>query len=236
MGVRRRRDRDSGQILTQRPFPGLLFSERSPAEAPAEAMEPQVQLEDLGSFFVRERRRMAGEPKEAPRTATVKAGLRVRPLRAQDWPEVARIYEDGIRSGSATFETTVPSWEVWDAAHLREHRLVADAGDPDGVVGWAALSRVSDRCCYGGVAENSVYVARGWQGRGIGRALLERLIVDSERSGIWTIQTGIFPENRASVVLHARCGFRVVGVRERLGRLNGAWRDVLLLERRSALV
>ena len=157
----------------------------------------------------------------------------VRDLRPQDWPQVAAIFEDGILSGNATFEIVVPSWEAWDAAHT-EHRLVAEL---DGeIAGWAALSPVSERRCYRGVAENSVYVAAWARGRGIGRALLEELIDRSESAGIWTLQAWIFPENRASVRLHLVCGFRIVGIRERLGRLNGIWRDVLLLERRSRLV
>ena len=156
----------------------------------------------------------------------------IRDLRPADWPEVASIYAEGIDTGHATFETEVPGWEEWDAAHSAEHRLVAVE---DGrVVAWAALSPVSDRCCYAGVAEHSIYVAAPARGRGVGRALLAALIESAERGGIWTLQSGIFPENEASLALHASRGFRVVGVRERLGRLNGEWRDVLLLERRSA--
>jgi L-amino acid N-acyltransferase YncA len=158
----------------------------------------------------------------------------IRDLRPGDWPEVAAIYEAGIRTQNATFETEVPSWEAWNAAHLAEHRLVAVL---DGeIVAWAALSPVSDRCVYAGVAENSIYVAPEAQGRGVGRALLTRLVEGAERGGIWTIQTGIFPENEASVALHERCGFRVVGTRERLGRHHGTWRDVLFLERRSEVI
>jgi L-amino acid N-acyltransferase YncA len=160
--------------------------------------------------------------------------LLIRKLERVDWPEVAAIYKAGIETREATFETEVPAWETWDAAHLAEHRLVAV--DDDRVVGWAALAPVSDRCCYEGVAENSVYVAPDAHGRGIGRALLERLVTDAERRGIWTIQTGVFPENAASVALHLACGFRLVGVRERLGRLDGVWRDVLFLERRSEVL
>jgi phosphinothricin acetyltransferase len=151
-----------------------------------------------------------------------------------DWPAVRRIFEEGIETGQATFETEAPSWEAWDSSHLSEHRLVAEL---DGeLAGWAALSPVSDRCCYEGVAENSVYVAAPVRGRGVGAALLARLCDDSDAAGIWTLQAGIFPENVASVALHRRCGFREVGTRERLGRLNGVWRDVLLMERRSAWV
>jgi L-amino acid N-acyltransferase YncA len=157
--------------------------------------------------------------------------MQVRDLRPLDWPEVARIYEQGMRTGQATFETETPSWEDWDAAHLLGHRFVAVEGDA--VLGWVALSPVSGRCCYAGVAEDSVYVAEEARGRGVGRALLTSVVESSERAGIWTLQSGVFPENEASVALHLACGFRVVGVRERLGRLHGVWRDVLLLERRS---
>ncbi len=125
----------------------------------------------------------------------------------------------------------MPSWETWDGAHLSEHRLVAR--DESGVLGWAALSAYSDRCAYAGVAEVSVYVAKEAQGRGVGRALLSALIESSETAGIWTLQAGVFPENLASLRLHSACGFRVVGVRERIGQLDGQWRDVVLLERRS---
>jgi L-amino acid N-acyltransferase YncA len=157
--------------------------------------------------------------------------LLIRALEDWDWPAVKAIYEAGIATGNATFETEAPHWEAWDTSHLPGHRLVAVR---DGrVLGWAALSTVSERCCYAGVAEESVYVAPEAQRRGVGRALLERLLADADAGGIWTVQTGIFPENTASVALHAQCGFRIVGLRERLGRLNGEWRDVLLLERRA---
>jgi L-amino acid N-acyltransferase YncA len=157
----------------------------------------------------------------------------VRDLRPKVWPRVAAVYAEGIRTGNATFEPGVPSWEAWDAAHP-ELRLVAEL---DGeVAGWAALSPVSDRCCYSGVAENSVYVAAHARGRGVGRMLLDELIARSEADGIWTLQAGVFPENKASMALHIACGFRVVGVRERLGELNGVWRDVFMLERRSEAV
>ena len=152
-------------------------------------------------------------------------------LRPEHWPEVARIYGEGIATGDATFETAVPSWEDWDSSHLEAHRLVAL--DEDGVVGWAAVSPVSDRCVYGGVVENSVYVAEDARGQGIGRLLLEHLISSTEEAGVWTIQTGIFPENNGSVHLHEQVGFEVVGRRKKLGKLHGVWRDVLLLERRS---
>jgi L-amino acid N-acyltransferase YncA len=157
--------------------------------------------------------------------------LLIRKLTVDDWPAVKAIFEEGIATGEATFEAEAPSWEEWDGAHLAGHRLVAEEGAA--VSGWAALAPVSGRACYAGVAEVSVYVAERARGRGVGRALLERLVRDSEAAGIWTIQAGIFPENEASIALHERCGFRVVGVHERIGKLAGEWRDVVLLERRS---
>jgi phosphinothricin acetyltransferase len=160
---------------------------------------------------------------------------RIRAMIAADWPVVAAIYAEGIATGNATFETEVPSWPAWDAAHLPAHRLVA-VEEPGAVLGWAALSPVSDRCVYAGVAENSVYVAAAARGRGVGRALLTALVESAERDGIWTVQTGIFPENADSVAVHEAVGFRVVGRRERIGRHHGRWRDVLLLERRSRLI
>ena len=160
--------------------------------------------------------------------------MELRDLRSDDWPEVARIFEEGIRTGVATFETEVPSWEAWDAAHLAEHRLVAVR---DGrIVGWIALAPVSSRCCYEGVAEVSAYVAEEARGEGVGRELLAALIESSERAGIWTLETGVFPENAPSLALLQRFGFRVVGTRERIGRMHGMWRDVVFLERRSEVV
>ena len=158
----------------------------------------------------------------------------IEPLRAEHWEQVARIYGEGIATRQATFETDVPGWEAWDRGHLADHRLVALH---DGAVaGWAALSSVSSRAVYGGVAEVSVYVGEHARGQGVGRALLKALVASAEAAGIWTLQAGVFPENEASVRLHERAGFRVVGRRERLARLDGVWRDVLLLERRSPLV
>lgn len=159
-------------------------------------------------------------------------GLTVVPLEAEHWPAVRSIYLDGIATGNATFEIDAPTWEAWDAGHLPNLRLVA-LNDAREVIGWAALSPVSDRCVYRGVAEESVYISETARGKGVGRLLLERLISDSEDAGIWTIQTGIFPENESSLRLHERVGFRVLGTRERVGRLNGVWRDVVFLERRS---
>ena len=151
---------------------------------------------------------------------------------AADWPAVATIYAGGIATGDATFETTIPTWESWQADRLQQHRLVADL-DATGVCGWAALSPVSERCAYSGVAEVSVYVASAVRGQGVGRALLTALIDSADAGDIWTLQAGIFPENTASVRLFQACGFRIVGKRERIGCLKGVWRDVLLLERRK---
>jgi L-amino acid N-acyltransferase YncA len=158
----------------------------------------------------------------------------VRDLRPDDWPEVARIYAEGIRTGNATFETDVPSWEAWDESHLHDHRLVAEG---DGrVVGWIALAPASRRPCYAGVAEISVYVAESARGQGVGTALLARLVESAERDGIWTLQTSVFPENEARLGLLRRLGFRTVGTRERIARLDGVWRDTVLVERRSGVV
>jgi len=160
--------------------------------------------------------------------------LVIRPLGPADWDAVRRIYEEGIASGVATFETQAPTWDRWDTAHLATGRLVAEQGNQ--VLGWAALTPVSDRCVYAGVAEVSVYVGTNSRGQGVGRRLLEALVHASEEAGLWTLQAGIFAENHASLALHARCGFRVIGRRERVGQLHGRWRDTLLLERRSLVV
>jgi L-amino acid N-acyltransferase YncA len=158
----------------------------------------------------------------------------VRDLRPGDWPEVSRIYAEGIATGNATFETEVPPWEAWNAAHLSAHRFVAER---DGrVCGWIAAAPVSSRCCYTGVAELSVYIGEEARGQGVGSELLRALIESSERAGIWTLQTGVFPENGASLALLRALGFRAVGTQERIGRLHGVWRDVVLLERRSEVV
>ena len=155
-------------------------------------------------------------------------------MKPDDWEQVRSIHLEGIATGNTTFETDAPSWEKWDAGHLQFARLVARKGDR--VLGWAALSPVSKRDAYRGVAELSVSVGEESRGQGIGRALLEALVEESERNDIWTLQAAIFPENTASVKLHLRCGFREVGRRERIGKLNGSWRDTLLFERRSAIV
>jgi phosphinothricin acetyltransferase len=154
-------------------------------------------------------------------------------MKAEDWDAVKAIYEEGIATGQATFESTVPAWEEWDANHLQLCRLAARKGDR--IAGWAALSAVSSRCAYGGVAEVSVYVAEEARGQGIGTRLLRALVQVSEREGFWTLQAGIFPENEASIHVHEKCGFRTVGRRERLGQMHGVWRDVVLMERRSTI-
>jgi L-amino acid N-acyltransferase YncA len=160
--------------------------------------------------------------------------MTVRDLRPGDWPEVARIYTQGIATGNATFETEVPSWEAWDDSHLADHRLVAEE---DGqIVGWIALAPVSRRPCYAGVAEISVYVAESERGKGVASELLAALVESAERSGLWTLQTSVFPENEPSLALLRRFGFRTVGTRERIGQLHDVWRDTVLVERRSEVV
>jgi len=158
-------------------------------------------------------------------------GPAINEMRPGDWEDVRTIYAEGLATGQATFETEAPSWEAWDASHLPCARLVARKDES--VVGWAALSPVSSRKAYAGVAEVSVYVAQGHRGVGFGRQLLDALILDSEANGIWSLQAVMFPENAGSVALHRGCGFREVGRRERIGKLNGVWRDTILLERRS---
>lgn len=160
--------------------------------------------------------------------------LLVEALSDDDWPVVRAIYEQGIKTGNATFQMEVPTWEEWNQQHLVVCRLVAKL--EGSVIGWAALTPTSRRGVYEGVAEVSVYVTETAQGKGAGRALLRALVAESERAGIWTLQAGIFPENKVSLALHERCGFRTVGVRDRLGQMDGIWRDVVLLERRSMVV
>jgi L-amino acid N-acyltransferase YncA len=165
---------------------------------------------------------------------TTDVDLKVTPLSAADWPEVAAIYAEGLATGQASFETAVPSWADWDASHLAVGRLGARHGGR--LVGWAALAPVSRRAVYAGVAEVSVYVAAAARGQGIGRALLAALVRASEEAGLWTLQAAIFPENAASVALHRGAGFREVGRRERIALRGGHWRDTLLFERRSRVV
>ena len=154
-------------------------------------------------------------------------------MRPEDWEAVRAIYLEGIATGNSTFEQSAPDWHTWDQGHLPSCRLVAWLGSE--ILGWTALSPVSRRQVYAGVAELSIYVAEHARGRGIGAALLKALIEVSEREGIWTLQSGIFPENVASLELCRRFGFRVVGTRERIGNMHGRWRDVVLLERRSVI-
>ncbi len=188
-------------------------------------------------------------------------GVQVRAMTPHDWPAVREIYLEGIATRAATFETSAPEWEDWDRDHLTAHRWVAEPGSAepgsaepgsaepgiaepgsaepgssDAVLGWVACSPVSSRCVYAGVLEVSVYVAAAARGRGVGSALLAAVIASTEADGVWTLQSGIFPHNAASIALHERHGFRTVGTRERLGRLDGTWLDVVLLERRSAVV
>ncbi|MBM0202399.1 GNAT family N-acetyltransferase [Micromonospora sp. NPDC051227] len=163
------------------------------------------------------------------------ADITVRPLRDDDAERVLAIYQAGLDAGNASFETTAPTWAAFDAAKLPEHRFVAVDGT-DTVVGWIAVTATSGRAVYAGVVEHSVYVDPAAQGRGVARLLLDTLVASTEAAGIWTIQSGIFPENAASLTLHARSGFRVIGVRERVARHHGRWRDVVLLERRSPVV
>jgi L-amino acid N-acyltransferase YncA/2-polyprenyl-3-methyl-5-hydroxy-6-metoxy-1,4-benzoquinol methylase len=171
----------------------------------------------------------------AERPLASQDGCSVRRMSDSDWLQVAAIYEKGIASGHATFETEVPDWDSWDRSHLAAPRLVAiDASQR--LVGWAAGSAVSERCAYGGVIEHSIYVDPSIQGRGVGSLLLGTLVAETERLGFWTIQSGVFPENLASLALHRKWGFREVGRREKIGRHQGVWRDVVLLERRSPLV
>ena len=165
--------------------------------------------------------------------------MKLQLMTAAHWPSVRAIYEQGIATGNATFQTEAPTWEEWDRAHLVPGRLVAvdvGHGHNGAVLGWAALSPVSGRCVYGGVAEVSVYVAGTARGRGVGRQLLAALVAESEAHGLWMLQAGIFPENTISINIHAGAGFRTVGYRERIGQQHGVWRNTVLLERRSAVV
>ncbi len=155
-------------------------------------------------------------------------------MKDEDWPQVKNIYQEGMNTGNTTFEAEAPDWEQWDKTHLSDCRLVAKSGEE--IVGWAALSPVSNRCVYNGVAEVSLYVRDSFHGQGIGTSLLKAIIEDSQRAGIWTLQSGTFPENAASIAVQKACGFREVGVREKIGCMNGKWRDVVLLERRSKVV
>ena len=160
--------------------------------------------------------------------------LTIEKMKNEDWPAVKNIYQEGIATGNATFETNAPEWEEWEKNHLQDCRLVAKSGSE--VVGWLALSPVSNRCIYRGVAEVSLYIKSSARRQGVGKSLLKAAIEESESMGIWTLQAGIFPENVASIALTKACGFREVGYRERVGRINSIWRDVILMERRSKQV
>lgn len=160
--------------------------------------------------------------------------INIRPMEESDWNSVAKIYEEGLATGFATFEKDIPSFEDWDSAHMKSCRLIASAEDE--ILGWAALSPVSSRCVYGGVGEVSVYVGEKSRGMGVGKVLMQALIVESEKEGIWTLQSGIFPENKGSIKLHEEVGFRFLGQRERIGKLDGVWKDNVLYERRSKTV
>src|SRR5215210_1503933 len=155
-------------------------------------------------------------------------------MKPSDWEAVKEIYVEGIATGNATFQQSAPTWEEWNNSHLAHSRIVAKEGD--NILGWAALTPVSGRCVYAGVAEVSVYVSDKARGKGLGKQLLQKLIEESEANNIWTLQAGIFPENTPSIKIHEACGFRIFGNRERIGRMNGVWRDNLVLERRSKTV
>ncbi|USD23762.1 GNAT family N-acetyltransferase [Flagellimonas marinaquae] len=157
--------------------------------------------------------------------------MKVRNMKPSDWRNVSDIYREGISTGFATFETQPPSFDQWDEAHVKDCRLIAE--ENGSILGWAALSPVSSRCVYGGVGEVSVYIANASRGKGIGQLLMQKLITDSEKAGFWTLQSGIFPENTASIKLHEKVGFRYIGKRERIGKINGVWKDNLLFEKRS---
>jgi L-amino acid N-acyltransferase YncA len=178
---------------------------------------------------------MPGKPAPFPAAPGGTEGLLIRPMLPADAPRVLAIYQAGLDTGLASFETAAPAWDAFDAARLPGHRHVAADAATGEVLGWVAASAVSSRAVYAGVIEHSVYVHPGRHRRGIGAALLGVLIRSTEEAGIWTIQSSVFPENAASLALHERAGFRVVGVRERVGRHHGRWRDTVLIERRSAV-
>jgi L-amino acid N-acyltransferase YncA len=167
-------------------------------------------------------------------TGVLNMEIRIRPMVADDWEWVRLIYLEGIATGQATFETNAPSWQKWDSSHLRFARLVSFSAGDGNINGWAALAPVSARSVYAGVAEVSVYVAADSRGKGIGGELLKQLVAESEQNGIWTLQASVFPENSSSIALHHSCGFREVGIRERIGQLDGVWRNTALMERRTS--
>jgi phosphinothricin acetyltransferase len=160
--------------------------------------------------------------------------MEITKIQEQHYPRIAAIYLQGIATGNATFQTEAPNWNEWDKSHLPHSRIAIIANDE--IAGWAALSPVSSRCVYGGVAEVSVYVAGEYRGKGLGKVLLNELIKESEANNIWTLQSGIFPENAGSIKLHEQCGFRQIGFREKIGKMKGVWRDNIIMERRSKTV
>ncbi|MEU0537369.1 GNAT family N-acetyltransferase [Amycolatopsis tolypomycina] len=193
-----------------------------------------LELAGLGDVSVTPSAGMEGGRRAVIVRARKPVAVRIVPMETRHAESVLRIYQDGLDTGDASFQTEAPSWDAWDEAHLAEHRLVAE--DVDGrVVGWVAVTRVSSRPVYAGVVEHSVYVAADARGRGVGPALLRALVASTEAAGVWMIQSGIFPENKASLVAHERAGFRVLGTRERIGRHGDRWRDVVFIERRSAV-
>ena len=171
---------------------------------------------------------------ERSQNLLIKMNIEIRNMNPQDWQAVSKIYKIGIDTGNATFETNVPTWQHWNNAHAKSCRLIAIKNNS--IVGWAALSPVSNRCVYGGVAEVSVYVDIAQTGKGIGSKLLENLIYESEKAGFWTLQSGIFPENSASIRIHKKLGFREIGYRERIGKIDNTWRNNIILERRSKTI
>lgn len=164
----------------------------------------------------------------------MKGKINIRPLLKRDWNAVSKIYAEGIATGLATFETQVPEWKIWNKKYIKSCRIIAEIDNC--IVGFAVLSKISDRTVYKGVAEESVYVSNAFKGQKIGEILLNELINESEKKGFWTLQAAIFSENYVSIKLHKKCGFRLVGIRERIGRLNGTWHDVQFFERRSDLI
>jgi len=160
--------------------------------------------------------------------------MEIRKFTAEDYQQIAAIYLEGIATGNATFQTDAPDWDAWDKSHLPDCRIAAF--DRNIVAGWAALTPVSSRCVYAGVAEVSVYVAEAFRGKGLGKLLLSKLAEESEAIGLWTLQSGIFPENTGSIKIHEQCGFRIIGYREKIGKKDGLWRDNIIMERRSKTV
>jgi L-amino acid N-acyltransferase YncA len=160
--------------------------------------------------------------------------LKFKPITANDWNSIATIYKQGIETGDATFEQDVPSWEDWDASHIEKCRIATILENQ--IVGWAALTQVSGRCIYAGVAEVSVYVHENFRGKKIGLQLLQKIIEESEKENFWSLQSGIFPENKASLSIHDQAGFRIIGIREKIGKMNGKWRNNTILERRSTII